>query len=498
MTIDASARRELRIVATAAAALVVFRSLVPLVYEPLFDSDQAIVGLMAKHLSEFRVFPLFFYGQHYMLGVQAWIAAPFFWLGGPTIAMLRLPLVIINAGVAIALIVMFSRAGMRPVLGLVAALPLIATTPLVSVELLAAIGASIEPFAALLLLWVLRTRPVAFGLVFCLAVLNREFVVFALPALVVAQWPGRRSWSGAGMAKGLGAFAATYLLVEALRRQVGIVGPPGSAEAPEGVALGARTVLSWLAFDWQPYAARLREVVTWGLPDLFGARAYRFSTYGLPTGLYAGSTIAGIALGGAALAIVVRTIWLAWRSDAIRRAGDSGLRLCVYLALVALQTILAYGLNSGIAVGVAPVLRYVLFALLLPIALFAAYFLIERSRGWRAAVAVAIGVWAATNVVDVARFNREFETAPPPMNRLVMASYLTARGIRYGHAGYFDAYIIVFLSRERVILASTDKVRIPAYQTRVAAREPVAVTLFRQPCGGFQVARWCVVEAASR
>ena len=46
-----------------------------------FDSDQAIVGLMAKHLSELQTFPLYFYGQGYMLGVEAWIAAPFFLVG---------------------------------------------------------------------------------------------------------------------------------------------------------------------------------------------------------------------------------------------------------------------------------------------------------------------------------------------------------------------------------------------------------------------------------
>ena len=71
---------------------------------------------MAKHLSEFRAFPLFFYGQHYMLGVESWIAVPFFWVGGPTVAMLRLPLVIINIVVAVSLIAAFARWGVRPAL----------------------------------------------------------------------------------------------------------------------------------------------------------------------------------------------------------------------------------------------------------------------------------------------------------------------------------------------------------------------------------------------
>ena len=70
--------RELRLAIAAAVVLVILRSVVPLWYEQFdFDADQAIVGLMAKHLSELRHFPLFFYGQNYMLGVQAWIAVPF-------------------------------------------------------------------------------------------------------------------------------------------------------------------------------------------------------------------------------------------------------------------------------------------------------------------------------------------------------------------------------------------------------------------------------------
>jgi hypothetical protein len=54
------------------AALVVVRSAV-FVFAPAshFDSDQAVTGLMAKHLSELRALPLFWYGQTYMLGVEA-------------------------------------------------------------------------------------------------------------------------------------------------------------------------------------------------------------------------------------------------------------------------------------------------------------------------------------------------------------------------------------------------------------------------------------------
>src|SRR5213082_543281 len=102
--------------AALAVLLVLFRSIVPTWYEGFdFDSDQAIVGLMAKHLAEGRAFPLFFYGQHYMLGVESWMAAPLFLLGGPTLFMLRVPLVILNGLVGVLLIVLLVRhTGLRP------------------------------------------------------------------------------------------------------------------------------------------------------------------------------------------------------------------------------------------------------------------------------------------------------------------------------------------------------------------------------------------------
>src|ERR1700704_5184288 len=148
----------------AAIVLVAVRSFAMLAYEQLdFDSDQAIVGLMAKHLSELKTFPLFFYGQHYMLGVQAWIAVPFFWLGGPTVAMLRTPLVIINCVVAVWLIWHIRRSTGSPWLAFVAVLPFAAASPVLSANLLETLGASVEPFFYVLLLWTLRDRPAAFG-----------------------------------------------------------------------------------------------------------------------------------------------------------------------------------------------------------------------------------------------------------------------------------------------------------------------------------------------
>ena len=88
-----SRRRERSLIIAFAVGLVLLRSAV-FVFgaQPQFDSDQAIVGLMAKHVSEMRALPIFFYGQHYMLAVEAWLAAPLFYLAGPSVTALKLPL----------------------------------------------------------------------------------------------------------------------------------------------------------------------------------------------------------------------------------------------------------------------------------------------------------------------------------------------------------------------------------------------------------------------
>src|SRR6186997_2982914 len=77
--------------------------------ESYFDADQAIVGLMAKHIAQLRAFPVFLYGQSYMLGVEAWLAAPLFLLFGVSATALKLPLLAMNIVIAVLLFTTFER-----------------------------------------------------------------------------------------------------------------------------------------------------------------------------------------------------------------------------------------------------------------------------------------------------------------------------------------------------------------------------------------------------
>ena len=209
---------------TALAALLVFVRAAVFIFRGYvdFNSDQAIVGLMAKHLSEFRSIPLFFYGQNYMLGVQSWIVAPFFWVARPSIAVLKTPLVLLNILAAVLLIRGVSnRLQLRPALGFVAALPFIMPTPAVAGSFLQTLGASgVEPLLYVLILWMLQSQPFAFGALLVFGFLHREFTVYAVPALVLIHIADRSFWTAAAarwaalMAAG---FALVWLILDDLR-----------------------------------------------------------------------------------------------------------------------------------------------------------------------------------------------------------------------------------------------------------------------------------------
>src|SRR3954453_20028827 len=54
------------------------------------DGDEAVVGLMARHIAFLGERPVFYYGQPYLGSLEAFTAAPFFVLFGPTTLVLKL------------------------------------------------------------------------------------------------------------------------------------------------------------------------------------------------------------------------------------------------------------------------------------------------------------------------------------------------------------------------------------------------------------------------
>jgi len=479
-----TAKRERALLGALAVVLVLLRSFVATYYEGFyFDSDQAIVGLMARHLSRFHTFPLFYYGLNYMLGVEAWIIAPLFALGRSSVALARLPFVALNALVAVWLVYRLTdRGGLRASTAFVAALPFIMPTPVVSGQLLELAGSCVEPFVYVLLLWTLRRRPFAFGLLLAVAYLHREFTIFALPALVLVEcwrpefWTRdnarRFAWAAAGV-------ALIWLVVDDLKMHVIGNGLIGQAASLRGQMCTSLTEL------WP----RVRAMATEAVPILYGGHPMPVAAARMTTSLVAGWSAIGWIVGATLGVMVVRAAW----ASRTRVAQGAERGFGAYLAWVGLFTACAYPLSCNVMPGMPPLLRYLLLALLLPIGCFVAFMRRERSRELRALATAVFVLWGAVNLWDNVRLIRGALQDPPGSEHRALVDHLLQQRIRYARAIYWDAYIIDFLSGERVITASVDIIRIPEYQRQVDEHASAAVNLVRLPCeGATRVASWCI------
>lgn len=81
-----------QVVAALVAAGVGYRLYLILAGVPGTNSDEATMGLAALHIANGSHYPAFFYGQHYMGTLEAYLAAPLFAAFEPSSVMLRLPL----------------------------------------------------------------------------------------------------------------------------------------------------------------------------------------------------------------------------------------------------------------------------------------------------------------------------------------------------------------------------------------------------------------------
>lgn len=448
----------------------------------IFNSDEALYGLMAKHISEFDSFPIFSYGEGCRLAVEAWITAPFFWLFGPTVLAMKIPLVLLNLVVALSLMHWLrSTLKLRPALAFVAALPFIMPTPVVAASLMANSGSATEPFLYIPLLWVLRGRPLAFGAVLMFGFLHREFTLYALPAMAVVLGL-RKAWLTRAHVHWIGWVAAgsglVWLSVDVLRRLEVNSSAIDQAEMLVNQAC-------WVPAEWP---ARLGYVATTALPTMVGSIPTPFYDFSLRSPVITGGMAwLGWMLAGAVVAMLVRLAWT-WRRASL--VGNFG----VFLFLVGCIAPAAYLLSCNLVVGATPVIRYILLVLLVPVGCFAAFIACERSRNLRFAMVAVFALWGAANLVDNVRVIRTAYVSPEAGPHRELADFLVRHDIRYARAGFWDSYIVDFLSGERVIVDSWGPIRIPEYTDKVNNAGDVVVDILRLPCDG-QVTvagAWCL------
>src|SRR5437773_631278 len=342
-------RRETWFVTTLAALLVLLRAAV-FVFRGYvdYDSDQAIMGLMAKHLSEFRTFPLFYYGQNYLLGTQSWVIAPLFWIARPSIGVQKIPLVIANVVTAVVLIrLVISNLGLRPAVAFLAASPFIIPTPIIAANFLQ----SVEPLLYVLLLWLLRYRPFAFGVLLAFGFLQREFTLYALPAVAFVEIAGG-SWTSETVRralKGAAGFALVWLIVD--RAKMFLNGT--------SLILQAQQLGTFACFSGPAALFRIQYVFTHLWPIVSGGTEMPLDHYAMRSSAIVGSAIAGWTVDVTLLLMLGRLAWL-WGM----KRGASSIGFAVYLALVGCCALAAYTLTCAFAY---PVVRYFTLGVFLPL-----------------------------------------------------------------------------------------------------------------------------------
>ena len=473
-------RRERRLVASIAILLLLFRSAPFLVWEQvLFESDEAVFGLMAQHIAQGRAFPLFMYGQTYLLAVESWLAAPVFLVFGSSVLALRVPTFAVNVAITLLLLRQLERdAGLRPALALVPALFFVLAPPVAAGHLLQAHGASLGPLLWVPLLWVVRLRPNLAGAVLAVGVLHREFTAFGLVALLAVELAQGTLVSRAGARRWfemLRTAAFVWLLAQWLRTLAPAMGPDTRFEWRLAGHASPFELAERFCFEWEAVSYGLWRLVTDHWPTIFGVRVEALDDYGFATAAWQGLPGAWILLAGSMLlAVLVVAVRLLrerrWRAE---------YSFCAYLFATAVLSVAAYIFGTC---GALDRMRYELLSLLGAAGL-AAWFLVATPPravrwAWLAITAAALLV----GTLGTGRLLADFIASPPPAEKHLIAKELEARGVRYASADYWLAYALTFLTRERVIVASEDLVRIEEYQRIVAAHRTESRRVSRHGC----------------
>ena len=454
-----------------------------------FDSDQAITGLMAKHLAELRAFPVFWYGQTYMLAVEAWLAAPLMAIAGATVTALKLPLLAINIAIAYLLFRGFTRdMGLGPYRAGFATLFFVLAAPITSAHFLTANGGNVEPILYVLLLWSVRRRPIWMGIVLGIGFLNREFTIYGAAGLVAVDAIARRLLTTDTMRRyaiASGTAAGVWLAFFGLRQLSSAAGPGTSLADLHSRLAGNNLVqvAERLCVDLGAIAAGAGRIATVHWPELFGLEAQPLTDFGIESGVRQG------AMGSAWLLLPVFGIplvrlLLRGSREADRRATDEARgtnAFAVYLIVVAALSLAGY-LVGRCGVVDFYTMRYELLSVPGAAGLAGWYLRTERTRAIVVGWSICCGLIFVISIAAHVRLIAEYATNPPFAMKQDLIRALDSRGIRYASSDYWTAYYVSFMTRERIIVAATEIPRVKSYQGIVDAHRDEAISISRRPC----------------
>ncbi len=414
-----------------------------------------------------------------------------------------MPDLAMNIAVAVLLIrVLHKDVGLSPSLALVSSLFFVLPPVVTSSKLFEAAGGDIEPVLCVLLLWILRDRPVLFGVIASIGFATREFTIYAVFAILFLECCRGGLLSKASIrsrALSLAVMAAGTGTIGWLKHHSALLGP-GSSGAATTALLNAHGGLGeHLAWNPSALGSNFKWLFTENLATLFGYHTELFRQY-MESRLVGGHPSVLILL---VMLLVIAALCLVRQSRRhrlVQRAASTLLPpswFPAYLMLTGIQAALVYALFSAQVQDIS-LTRYTLLTIFLPIGISAWIFRTERSAAIRAVAITCILLWAAAQASDSGRLLSEYLRHPPADEYRELTNFLEERGVKYGRASYWDAYAVDFLSNERIILASNDFVRINEYGSIVDQHREQAVTITatdrEHPCDATatQYLRWCI------
>jgi hypothetical protein len=430
------------------------------------DSDQAVFGLMAKDIALGRAFPLFMYGQRYMFAVGSWLCAPLFAIFGPSVTTLKLPMFGMNVACVVMMWLQLRREReMGPWGTALSILPFAASSVVVASRLVEHQGGNVEPIFFQLLAFVLRRHAVALGVVFGVAVLNREFAAIGFIALLMMD----------ALQGTLRARYKHYLIVATIAAAIMFVvrriaeGTPGYTGAGAVVQLQDPT-------NGEGFAGFFGRQ----LPTLLGAFRSPLQSINITSRLSAGHDWLYYLAAAWLLVAILSAV-------KFRRSDFTG--VSTYLLLIGLGQAAAFILLCG-----APrdemLVRYILVSLCAWIGLTAYAWKARALRPWIALIVLTVSI---ANLRDHVRLAGEYSREPPQHENLLLTNALSERGVRYAVADFWIAYDVTWLTNERIILSPPygHADRVARYHEVLAQHPDEVFQISERPCRhGEPMLRW--------
>jgi hypothetical protein len=451
-----------------------------------FDSDQAISGIMARHLAHGIDFPVFTYGAKYVLGFETWLAAPFMAWFGTSVAALKFPLFLLFAVTILVLLRLLRKeAGLSRIETFFSAIFLLIPVPIAASRLInAAVGVPTS-YLACLMVWVLWSRPILLGLLLGFVVPIRPFVLYAVFAMIVIEFLKGNAFSKANLKKAsivAPIMVAMVVLIEIWGRH----GP--NYQGPSAPGFRFKDPIAFFhSFQW---------LLTENLPALFGLKPEALQDYNISSSLVTGQPwmIAFVAV------MFVIFLLRAYRNYKMQnqswRVYLLSARFSVFIFLIGAISAWVY---TGFVRGAENIMlvRYTILSLFSAIGLAAFFFQTEPKRNWKLALIACIAVWFASSAYDHARLIDEYVNQTPPNPYRGLVNFLEQKNVVYAKAPFWTAAHVTFFSDEKIRVTEDDFARINDYVVLIQkhANEVAKISVGQcvvENSHSVQFDRWCV------